>query len=82
MGKILKGGMGAVYICYNSKFEVIVALKTFHDKLSSSQRIKDSFKKEATAWIQLERHPNIVQAITFLFLNYYNLTKLVCYGTT
>lgn len=59
-----KSGMGIVYVCYNHEQRAVLALKTFQDKYLSSGEIKDSFKREALAWVHLERHPYIVQAIS------------------
>ena len=55
------GGMGVVYIC-NLNNGFIVA-KTLKPELSLIPEIEDRFRREAKAWILLNRHPNIVQAI-------------------
>ncbi len=64
--KILGGegisGMGVVYVCYDHESKKVFALKTFQDKYLLSKEMKDRFKKEALAWIRLERHPYIVRA--------------------
>ena len=65
-----KSGMGIVYVCYDHKFKEVCALKTFQDKYLSSKGMKDNFKKEALAWINLERHPYIVKADVVQKLNY------------
>ncbi len=57
-----KTGMGIVYVCHDHEFNELIALKTFQDRYLNSKKIKDSFKKEALAWIHLEKHPNIVRA--------------------
>ena len=59
-------GMGVVYICYHKTSSSYVALKTFQDKFIFSQHVKSRFKREATAWICLGQHPNIVRAFTVL----------------
>jgi len=59
-----KSGMGVVYICYDRYAQRLYALKTFQDKYLYSDRIKDSFKHEAMAWVLLDNHPNIVQAVS------------------
>jgi serine/threonine protein kinase len=61
--RVLAGGMGTVYVCYdhNDK-EAVVVLKTIQDKFLPSKERRDSFKREALAWITLEHHPYIVRA--------------------
>ena len=71
-----KSGMGIVYICLNIDHNNFFALKTFQDKFLFSKEMKDSFKREALAWVQLEQHPNIVQAIAFEELDYRNFIIL------
>ena len=65
-----KSGMGVVYVCYDHEFKQVLALKTFQDKYLSSKKMKDNFKKEALAWIHLERHPYIVSANRVQELDY------------
>jgi serine/threonine protein kinase len=60
-----KSGMGIVYVCLYAQLNVIIALKTFQDKFINFEEIKESFKQEAKIWINLESHPNIVNAGTF-----------------
>lgn len=62
-------GMGIVYICYNSEWNRIVAAKTFQERFLHSLEIRDSFKLEALAWINLDRHPFIVNALTVQDIN-------------
>ena len=57
-----KSGMGVIYVCYDHESKNVFALKTFQDKYLFSKEMKDSFKKEALAWINLERHPYIARA--------------------
>ena len=79
-----KSGMGIVYICYNLVHKAIVAVKTFQDRFFSSVDVFNSFKLEALAWINLDIHPHIVNAITvedikgrpFLHLEYIAPDKL------
>jgi len=52
------GGMGEVYLCWDSKFNEPVALKTFQ---GSDIRMKQLFEGETRKWIQIGLHPNIVR---------------------
>ena len=65
-----KSGMGVVYICYDHEAREICALKTFQNKYLDSRSVKDSFKREALAWMQLDWHPYIVRAIGVKELDY------------
>jgi hypothetical protein len=60
---ILKGGMGIVYIVYDQEFYEPFAVKTFQDEVfSRSPDIAERFTREALTWINLDSHPNVVQA--------------------
>lgn len=59
-----KTGMGIVYICYNSEWKFIIALKTFQSRYFFSNEVIDSFKNEAFSWVKLGIHPYIVRAYT------------------
>ena len=59
---ILAGGMGTVYICYDHEFKEAVVLKTIQDKFLLNKERIDDFKREALAWVTLERYPYIVPA--------------------
>ena len=67
VGRILGGGMGVVYVVYDHQDRNVLALKTFQNRTtenSPKQRaMEQAFEKEASAWIALERHPYIVQAL-------------------
>ncbi|HEY3421855.1 MAG TPA: protein kinase, partial [Methanocellaceae archaeon] len=65
-----KSGMGVVYICYDHEAREICALKTFQNKYLDSILVKDTFKREALAWMQLDWHPYIVRAIGVKELDY------------
>ena len=65
-----KSGMGVVYVCYDPEARDIYALKTFQDKYLDSGAVKDSFKREALAWVQLDWHPYVVRAIGVKELDY------------
>ena len=61
--KILKGGMGVVYIVYDQELHEPFAVKTFQDEVfSRNPDIAERFTREAFTWIHLDSHPNIVQA--------------------
>lgn len=73
--KILKGGMGVVYICdalgtkkeSSDKLEVLnqIVWKSFHSSRVWDGQTIGRFEREALLWISLPRHPNIVKASTF-----------------
>ncbi len=58
----LTGGMGIVYLCRDQKNNQLVALKTFKPEFLSHLAARDLFLREGTMWVDLGRHPNIVQA--------------------
>ncbi len=77
--RILKGGMGVVYIVYDREWREVLAAKTFQDEVFVRNPIAaDRFKREALAWVNLDAHENIAQARfvetingkPFLFLEY------------
>ncbi|MDA8082229.1 MAG: tetratricopeptide repeat protein [Nitrospiraceae bacterium] len=57
-----RSAMGIVCKCYDLEHDRILALKTLQQRFLDSRRSVDSFKKEALAWIHLEKHPHIVRA--------------------
>lgn len=57
-----KGGCGIVYLVYSHQTESVLALKTFRNEYLEDIRTRDQFKKEATVWVNLERHPYLVRA--------------------
>lgn len=57
-----KSAMGIVYVCHDLEHDRILALKTLQGRYLDSKKTLDSFKKEALAWIHLEKHPYIVRA--------------------
>ena len=56
------GGMGIVYIAFDSEWNQIFAIKTFQDKYLRDEDAIDRFMNEAETWVNLERHTNIVFA--------------------
>src|SRR5687767_7059902 len=54
-----KGGMGAVYLAFDSELHRKVALKLLHDDLSSESQRVQRFKQEARA-VSALNHPNIL----------------------
>jgi len=75
---IKSGGMGIVYITWDEDADRMLAIKTLQDKFISSKEAKDRFVSEATTWVNLERHTNIVYAhfvvnideMPYVFLEY------------
>lgn len=58
-----KGGFGIVYHVRFPETGEDFALKTFKDELTADPAALEAFKKEALAWVNLERHPFILPAI-------------------
>ena len=56
------GGMGIVLICDDLDQRRRIALKTFQHKFLADEIIRQRFLREASLWIQLGYHPNIVHA--------------------
>ena len=63
--KVLKGGMGDVYLCHDTYDNVPIALKTFQTHYLIDPDVHDNFKNENTIWIGLGKHPNIVRCFSF-----------------
>lgn len=61
-GVLGEGGFGIVYLVYSKTNEEAYALKTLRNEYIEDMHTRDRFKKEAQIWINLERHPYIVQA--------------------
>ena len=61
--RILKGGMGVVYIVYDRDWQEVFAAKTFQDQFfDHNPAAAEQFKREALGWVHLDTHPNIAQA--------------------
>jgi serine/threonine protein kinase len=61
--KILKGGIGLVYICVDHVERQIIALKTFQAQYFFDEIQIKKFNDEALLWISLPWHINIVKAL-------------------
>ena len=59
---IKMGGMGVVYLCYDPKNIMPVAIKTLNEKYLQDKDSVDRFINEANAWVDLGKHKNIVMA--------------------
>ncbi|MFO0889215.1 MAG: serine/threonine-protein kinase [Isosphaeraceae bacterium] len=62
---IHEGGMSTVYVAHDhlkTSGPAVVALKTLKDELISHRIRRSRFATECRLWVQLGRHPNIVQA--------------------
>jgi eukaryotic-like serine/threonine-protein kinase len=70
--RIIKGGMGIVYVCYDHQDKEVYGRKIFQDKYPKDKNRRDMFKKEAFAWIHLGRHLYIVRSY-FVDELYYRL---------
>jgi tetratricopeptide (TPR) repeat protein len=77
--RVLRGGMGIVYVVFDEAVGTLYAAKTFQEEVyERSPQIAEHFTEEAHIWIELGRHENITQAFfverihgkPFLFLEY------------
>ncbi len=57
-----KGGFGVVYKVFDRRDTSIFALKTFRDEYLRDEQTRKRFRKEASLWMDLERHPYLVHA--------------------
>lgn len=60
--KLGEGGFGSVYLAQKGDTDELVALKTFREGLLASDAARESFKKEALLWVQLDAHPFVLAA--------------------
>lgn len=58
--KLMKGGMGAVYVVTHPRYDTPLILKTLQQ--SGDGGAEELFKQEAKAWIDVGLHPNLVEA--------------------
>ena len=56
------GGFGIVYLVYSRETKNVYALKTFRDEFLADAQTRERFRKEASVWVDLERHPYLVRA--------------------
>lgn len=78
------GGMSIVYLVLDEFSQRRFAVKTLKEDLLLDRDAKQRFSEEARTWMNLGRHPNIVEAIIyremegqpFLFLEYVEGTNL------
>ncbi len=61
-GLLGKGGMGVVYLVYNKKQDCPRALKSFREEFLLDSRLRDKFRTEVEAWINLHRHMYVLEA--------------------
>ncbi|NPV75498.1 MAG: tetratricopeptide repeat protein [Anaerolineae bacterium] len=61
-GLLGKGGFGIVYLVYSRRNGSVYALKTFRDEYLNDLQVRQHFQKEASIWINLDYHPNLVRA--------------------
>lgn len=60
--EIKQGGCGVVFLIFSKDLGIYCALKTMIIRPESEVLIRDWFKKEASIWINLPLHPNILRA--------------------
>ncbi|MCX6841550.1 MAG: serine/threonine-protein kinase [candidate division WOR-3 bacterium] len=61
-GVLGTGGCGIVYLVYSHETKGVYALKTFRDEYLADAGTRERFRKEASVWVDLERHPYLVRA--------------------
>jgi tetratricopeptide (TPR) repeat protein len=75
----LKGGMSDVHVVYDHAEGAFVVAKTLQDAMFElNPQVASRFRREALAWIDLDRHDNLAQALftleiglkPYLFLEY------------
>lgn len=64
-----QGGFGQVFLTLDEQTKRICAVKLIRPELASDSDIQQRFKKEATIWLEFEKHPNIVNVHSLDFYN-------------
>lgn len=72
------GGMGAVFRAHHLEWNLDLAVKVLHSEAAENLTYQEGFLREATTWVSLGTHPNIVQCwfvrecngVPALFLDY------------
>jgi pSer/pThr/pTyr-binding forkhead associated (FHA) protein/tRNA A-37 threonylcarbamoyl transferase component Bud32 len=59
------GGMGHVYIVLDQIVNKRFAIKQLPESHAAEPILRERFRREASAWLQLDYHPHIVQAHTY-----------------
>jgi class 3 adenylate cyclase/tRNA A-37 threonylcarbamoyl transferase component Bud32 len=67
--KIRAGGMGVVYIVTDDFSGKRYAVKSLKDDLITNTEAMERFAVETKTWINLDHHPNIVQAMLYRVVN-------------
>ena len=62
LGVLGVGGFSVVYLVHSHETGTAFALKTLRDQFLADTETASQFKREARAWVNLERHPNVVTA--------------------
>ena len=55
------GGMGAVFRAQHLEWNLDLAVKVLHSEAAENMTYQEGFLREATTWVSLGVHPNIVQ---------------------
>src|SRR5436190_1318094 len=61
--RVLSGGMGNVYACYDPISSSHIAIKTFRAEYATHRDFITRFNDEAAVWLRLGMHQNIVQCL-------------------
>ena len=60
------GGMGFVYIVLDEVVRKRFAIKQLSELHAEHETLRERFRREASTWLQLDHHPHIVQAHSYL----------------
>ncbi|MFZ2097589.1 MAG: serine/threonine-protein kinase [Anaerolineales bacterium] len=78
VSKALCGGMGVIYLCEDTWHDDFpVALKTLKPQFLCDNKFRAQFLHEASIWMEMGWHPNIVQAYRMEYLSSSNEIYLV-----